>query len=275
MKNLLKKSTLLLVCIMCMISCSDKEQHNCLEAYQNPSLGIENHTIEHLNGTTILEEHQLSYEVEDKNGDYHIKLTIDENTLEAWVNFSSESLAHNGYGAVLTEKQKEVLLSFSNQFGEAIVTSNGNTPEKFEIGRMEFTFLRTVEFWSQAPKGFVHTKQSLTADVRTKSTGDDGIVCIEKNNYYTLHYTDKDNNTITTRKKTGYDGGGSYGCMGRCGANCGSWWAASAWTRDCFEHDQCSLDYSASGGASDDHCGDEYWHASDDYIFGVIRGCSG
>jgi len=140
---------------------------------------------------------------------------------------------------------------------------------------MEFTFLRTVEFWSQAPKGFVHGNRSATADVLTKSIDNDGITCIQKNSNYTLYYTDKDNNIITKRRKAGYDGGGTFDCMGRCGADCGSWWAASAWTRDCFEHDQCSLDYNASGGAADDHCGDEFWNAADDYVFGVIRGCRG
>lgn len=275
MKKLLEKSFLFLTFLLFLTSCSDKENYNCLEISQYPSLGLENHKTDQLSGNTTFDNHQLTYEVKDNKGDYYIKLVLDEHTLEAWVNFSSESLIHDGYGAVLTEEQKNILLDFTNQFGEAIVTNNENTPTNFEIGRMEFTFLRTLEFWSQAPKGFVHNNKTAIAHVATKSINNDGITCIRRNNNYTLQYTDRNNNVITKRRKAGYNGGGSYDCMGRCGASCGSWWVASAWTRDCFEHDQCSLDYNASGGGSDPNCGDEYWHAADDYVFGVIRGCRG
>jgi len=59
--------------------------------------------------------------------------------------------------------------------------------------------------------------------------------------------------------------GGSYDCMGRCGAGCGSW-PCSNWGPDCLKHDVCSWYFTAWGLFLDQRCGDEAWDAKDDAV---------
>lgn len=280
MKNLFQllflPTLLLLCCLFFVTSCAEEKLQENPAVLLDASLGIEQHQLDLLQGKTVLDNHLIRYWVTADKGNYYLKFSIDNQSLEAWINFEEETLTHDGHKAVLTTAQKEVLLKFANRFGEALVNSNGNTRSDFEIGQMEYSFLRTVEYWSQAPQGYVHTHQVITVNTTAaKSTRNDGVTCIKKNNRYTLKYTDRNNTVITRNRKAGYDGGGSYDCMGRCGASCGSFWIPSAWTLDCFEHDQCSLELNASGGASDPSCGDEFTEAADDYIWGVLRGCRG
>lgn len=58
------------------------------------------------------------------------------------------------------------------------------------------------------------------------------------------------------------------GCMGRCGAGCGSDRGAGFYTKDCMDHDVCGLNDEVLGGAFDRDCGDEFRQAADDFVFG-------
>lgn len=61
-----------------------------------------------------------------------------------------------------------------------------------------------------------------------------------------------------------WSGPNSNRCMGKCGPNC-NWYKGWGYTQDCLEHDTCSFDHNASGGAADDNCGDEYDDAYADW----------
>ncbi|KAJ5355509.1 uncharacterized protein N7496_012721 [Penicillium cataractarum] len=69
-------------------------------------------------------------------------------------------------------------------------------------------------------------------------------------------------------------GSGDYSCNGRCGTGCSGTAAGNVYTQDCFSHDICSYFNNASGGASDPNCGAAYDDAVDDYLLGVVDGCS-
>ena len=104
----------------------------------------------------------------------------------------------------------------------------------------------------------------------------EGVSCVKRDSTVQAVY-DKGSNgrTIRTNIRIGqsYKGGS---CMGRCGASCGRRWIPSAWTKDCLDHDICIVDQNGqNGGATDTNCGDEFRHAADDYVTGVIRGCRG
>jgi len=275
MRQFFKSSVVILWSVLWITACTEQLPQEAQTGLNDPSLGLETYTIDQLKGQTVIDEHTLDYNVVNEAGRYYMEVLLDNHRLEAWISYAPEVVTHDGHSAVLTLEQKALLLSFSDQLGEAIVTSNGNTPTNFEMGLMEYAFVRTLEFWSQAPNGFVHDRRTNRADIIMKGTGNDGVSCIRKGREYRLSYTNRNNRTITKTRKANYNGGGSYNCMGRCGAACGRWWIASSWTLDCFEHDQCSLDNNASGGGSDPNCGDEWWNASDDWVFGVSRGCFG
>ncbi|PYH31449.1 uncharacterized protein BO87DRAFT_418225 [Aspergillus neoniger CBS 115656] len=70
------------------------------------------------------------------------------------------------------------------------------------------------------------------------------------------------------------DGDGDYSCNGRCGSGCSGIALGNVYTQDCFSHDICSYFEDASGGASDPNCGAAYKAAEDDYLLGLIDGCS-
>lgn len=101
----------------------------------------------------------------------------------------------------------------------------------------------------------------------------EGITCITKGSTVNAQYDDR-RGDHSKWIVVGSKAGPSYGCMGRCGGDCG-WGAPSAWTKDCMDHDQCSWENNSSGGGSDPNCGDEYNEAVDDWTFGVVRGCRG
>jgi len=66
--------------------------------------------------------------------------------------------------------------------------------------------------------------------------------------------------------------GGSYDCMGRCGASCGG--LPGGWSENCFKHDICSWFFSASGGTNDNNCGLTFKHASNDlFCSGTSTNC--
>ena len=64
------------------------------------------------------------------------------------------------------------------------------------------------------------------------------------------------------------------GCPGRCGAGCGLG-GFGAYTKDCLEHDHCvGHDNAAPCCANDRRCGDEFFEAEGDYLFGIFN-CNG
>lgn len=65
-------------------------------------------------------------------------------------------------------------------------------------------------------------------------------------------------------------------CVGRCGPGCGVT-GGGPYTKDCLEHDHCvGHDSAAACCADDPKCGDEFFEAEDDFLFGVFNcnGCS-
>lgn len=66
-------------------------------------------------------------------------------------------------------------------------------------------------------------------------------------------------------------------CKGRCGPGCGSTGAGhGTYARDCGEHDQCCRIHGGCANPWDSECGDEYFDADDDFMFGRVNchGCN-
>lgn len=105
-----------------------------------------------------------------------------------------------------------------------------------------------------------------------------------KNNKYYVQFDDKWGNCYGILMDGGECWGtnpinnGNYDCLGRCGPGCGTW-ACSNWGRDCLKHDVCGYYFNAEGGAADDHCGDEFDQAQNDWghccVWPCARKCKG
>ncbi len=127
-----------------------------------------------------------------------------------------------------------------------------------------------LDYLASAPAGHVIASRSY----EKLSLADIGITCIKKGSSVKAEWNTRTQGYVSEWITTGSNWPNGYGCMGRCGADCG-WGAPSSWTKDCMDHDACSYRNRASGGSSDPNCGDEFNEAQDDWTWGVSRGCSG
>lgn len=69
--------------------------------------------------------------------------------------------------------------------------------------------------------------------------------------------------------QSGY--GSSVDCLGRCGPGCGiapPTGGHGPYTYDCGDHDECGRAHGGSTNPWDSECGDEYWEADDDFLWG-------
>jgi hypothetical protein len=212
-----------------------------------------------------------------------VKITINGKTFDGALD--ADTTVIDGHDAVLTVAEKEFLKGFSEALAEKI-----DMPEESP----QIPVYRFAALLSIAPNGFVHRRletsdtpvAALGAPPDSGVWGNEGKTCIKigtiVNTSYTANYKndagkDLGNSYLLDPIKVGSDGGkivvngktNDYSCMGRCGAGCSG--IGGGWTKDCLDHDTCSLKYKASGGASDPNCGNEYNEASDD----IFASCTG
>lgn len=262
---------ILFIFLTSAISCSD----NSLEKGLDQLSGIEVHDSHRLQGQTEINGVSISYRTQlNDNNAYDVKVAINGQVIEAEVSYDHESIQFAGHKAKFTEEQKAALLSAANQIYLYV------DQQPSEVSYAEYSLIRLMEYWSRSPIGYVHTDLTVASGraatgINHQRLGNEGISCIRKNTYVNAEYDQGRNGTrYSDRVKVGSKARAGYGCMGRCGADCG-WGAPSAWTKDCMDHDQCSARFNASGGSGDSNCGDEFNEAADDWLFGVIRGCRG
>lgn len=257
------------ICCLCLLlACTD----NSLETPLKNQAGIEIHELDAMQGEVEVNGQSIFYRVASKDANtFNVKVKLAGQLLEGMVSYNQEALNLNGHGAILTEVQKEALLAASNRLFMYVNEQEG------EVTYAEYSLIRLMEYWSRAPIGYIYGDLLVEAasSTATQRLGNEGITCIRKGTYVTAEYDQGTNGTrYSERIKVGSEAKPGWGCMGRCGADCG-WGAPSAWTKDCMDHDQCGNRFNSSGGTSDSNCGDEFNEAADDWLFGVIRGCRG
>ncbi|WP_299219357.1 hypothetical protein [uncultured Aquimarina sp.] len=266
MKNYFKTIAILLYSIAC-IQCTDENIST-----KASEIGLELQNENNFTGKLIVNSHNISYVVNSPSElNFIMSLEIDKKLIDASINYENESIDINGYDTVLSENQKEALLKMGQLISEYILSTKGG-----DISMTEYTLLSMTEYLGKSPNNYIYSKRKITSsgNTNTLKSRNEGITCIRKNTYVNAEYDDSRGNH-SDRVKVGSKPRNNYGCMGRCGGDCGRWWIPSAWTKDCMDHDQCSNINNASGGGSDRNCGDEFNEAADDYVFGVIRGCRG
>ena len=234
-------------------------------------LGLTQHTIKAISGRATVLNQTVTYSVENlKEAQYLVRVSLGDATLESRLDYTTQDLMLDGGGALLANDQKDALLRLSEDLYAYMDQQQGN------VSLAESSLVRLLGYWSQAPTNYQYGLRQVKGEI---SQGDaqlrnEGITCVKKGRTYTTEYDDSrgsHNDAVTVGSKAR----AGYGCMGRCGADCGNWWIPSSWTKDCLDHDQCSNVNYSSGGSSDTNCGDEFDEAADDWTFGVWAGCSG
>ncbi len=265
MKNELKFIFLFVSLSLFFIGC-DKSDDDQLQE----SIGLETQDENVFTGKKEIRGHLISYKVQSKKElTFNVEVTIDKKTLSASVAYDDETIDFDGNDVVLTNEQKETLLSLGEEI--SLFLFKGKSVDDFTM--VEYTLLRLLEYWAKSPNNYKYTKvkvkspKNVTTDLKSRN---EGVTCIRKNTIVTVSYDD-DRGDINEDVLVNGDR-----CIGRCGSGCpGTFTLASAWTKDCLDHDRCGRVNGGSANPFDRECGDEYFEAADDYLFGVIRGCRG
>ncbi|TPN88630.1 hypothetical protein [Aquimarina algicola] len=253
----------IVVCAKCTKENTDTQEGN---------IGLETQNENNFSGKLSIDNTNISYTSKAyEELKFKISLSIDNMLIEALIDYEKEEMIINGYDNNLSEKQKEAILNTGKIISDYLLTE-----KEGDISMTEYTLLSMMEYWGKSPINYIYSKRKIASPQTTTGikSRNEGITCIRKNTYVTAEYDDSRGNH-RDNVKVGSKPRNNYGCMGRCGSDCGRWWIPSAWTKDCMDHDQCSNVNNASGGSSDRNCGDEFDEAADDYVFGVIRGCRG
>lgn len=258
---------LFIIAVLCvgLISCSEGDSFQVIDNADN---GIE--------GSYRYEDVNVSYSVRpqnDSDAQSSVVVIVNDKRLELELDMASESFLMEGYGAVLTDDEKDALRLLSGYITEYLARRGG------ELTTHEYAIVRVLEYWSESPSNYAIERReygvsSISDGIRYGISANEGITCIRKGTWVTAKYDDSKGDhsesvLVGSTARAGYE------CMGRCGAGCGRSWIPSAWCKDCLDHDQCSHKNYSSGGSSDPNCGDEYNEAADDWMFGVARGCNG
>jgi len=257
--NILKISAFALALSLIAFSC---EQVTTPEELLEESLGITNYNPDRITGSASSDNSQVDFSVKkDLNGLILIEVSVDRQQLIAELSFDEELVSF-----------KKALLNTSQKLFTYIDGMEG------DLAYTEYAIIRMMEYWSNAPEGYAYNGYTYTSPEGGKQLagrpGNEGITCIRKGTYVSAEYDDS-RGRRNERIRVGSKARSGYGCMGRCGADCGRWWIPSSWTKDCMDHDQCSNVNNSSGGGSDSNCGDEFNEAADDWAFGVLRVCRG
>ncbi len=266
MKNNFKLGLSFICAILLLSSCEKSENLQDAE-----TIGLEMQQENEFSGKTKIKGHTLVYSVDAvKELHFRTVVKIDDYVLSAIVKYDNESIDFDAENLVLTGEQKEVLLMLGQQISGYLFESKST--EDFAMG--EYTLLRLLEYWAKSPVGYSYQKRTASSK-KTMGNGlksrNEGITCIRRNTFVTAEYDDASGRNYRDRKLVNGDR-----CLGRCGSGCpGIFTIASAWTKDCLDHDQCGRVLGGSTNPVDRNCGDEFREAADDYLFGVIRGCRG
>jgi len=202
---------------------------------------------------------------EGSGDDRSIAVSIGDKTIH--VSYTEEgSFSHfNGNGAVLSDEDKAALAKAAQIFAqESKLTEKSSFEDRVAFNLMDYL--------AHAPANFAFEANKYRHHMSLKN---EGISCIKKNSIVKAEWNTKVSGYVFEDIKVGANWPNKYGCMGRCGSDCGNWWIPSSWTKDCMDHDACSARNNASGGASDPNCGDEFTEAADDWLLGVGAGCFG
>jgi hypothetical protein len=207
-------------------------------------------------GVTITREAEASDERD-------LTVNIGDKTID--ISYSDDGYkTFDSHGATLSDEDKAALKKAAEAFAQANQLSEASPADD------QITY-KILDYLSYAPANYTFESERYN---RGLSLTNDGITCIKKNTTVKAEWSTQAASYVSENILVGTNWPNGYGCMGRCGSDCGGW-LPSSWTKDCMDHDACSYRNSASGGAADPNCGDEFNEAADDWTFGVIRGCKG
>lgn len=196
--------------------------------------------------------------------DFNMSVTVGDATFDISLSKEGGISKFDGHGSTLSEQDKSALASAAETFAKENKLSEASPYED------QVTY-KAMDYLAHAPADYVFDASKYQHQLSLKN---EGVSCIKKNSTVKAEWNTLASGYVSENVVVGVKWGSGYGCMGRCGSDCGGW-LPSSWTKDCMDHDACSYRNSSSGGASDSNCGDEFNEAADDWLLGVGAGCWG
>ncbi|HEX6076737.1 MAG TPA: hypothetical protein VFZ32_15915 [Micromonosporaceae bacterium] len=221
-----------------------------------------------------------------------LRLVVNGVRLTATVDFASRSGSWSGDGQILGTEGKSALAGMERALARQI------KPKVNPIGPHEALLYRAVSYWSEAPAGLALTGDSFSGVVESDKakkipageagklrrpgdkcldpvTGEVSTAACQQSNEDGVLYTgcsgsawachDADSHCFTCASE---QIGQAANCRGRCGGGCCVPDGLGIYTYDCLDHDTCCGYHGGCTNPWDSECGDEYWEADDDFLFG-------
>lgn len=218
-----------------------------------------------------------------------LHVEVNGKSLDMTVDFAARTGSWDGHGNILGTEGKMALVAMERALAGRLA------PKRSPLGPHEALLYRAVMYWSEAPAGLVLTSDKISSvhqqhgvkDPRAAGppsgseepcidpvTGDVSILCQQSNEdgiWYIgcsgswLACYDSASRCFSCAYQTV---GKARDCWGRCGGGCCVPDGLGIYTYDCHDHDTCCRLHGGCANPWDSECGDEYWEADDDFLYG-------
>ncbi|GIG90744.1 hypothetical protein [Plantactinospora endophytica] len=220
-----------------------------------------------------------------------VTVTVNGVVLTATVDYAARTGSWKADGKILGAEGKTALAGMEKALAGQF------RPGKAVLGPHEALLHRAVNYWSEAPAGYVLTGDSFK-DVKESdvpkpltdakgaplpqaeeclnpATGEQSAAACQEANEDGILYTGCSGSHAECHDANGHCHrctavavGKSVNCKGRCGGGCCVPDGLGIYTYDCLDHDQCCGDHGGCLNPWDGECGDEYGEADEDFLLG-------
>jgi hypothetical protein len=211
-----------------------------------------------------------------------VRVEVDALRLETWVDFEQQRARTDGHGGVVTLQDRQALAALYERMRGGLVAAPGATASQKEPPH-EALLLRRIAYWSEAPVGttlgarefgppsarFAPQRpapggggHTAAAALACQMPDENGIAYFNCNVSPQVECHDASHCfTCASRPAGRY----AADCPGECGPGCNG---LNIYTWDCLDHDYCCRIHGGCLNPWDSECGDEFFEADDDFLWG-------
>jgi len=229
---------------------------------------IETQTAEEIAGSFVHGSSLVSF-VSRRAGPDRVVLRVDANalTFDASVDVSGKVARMDGHNGIMLAEDRAALAAL---FESLRPLGAGSVDARAH----EVFLYRWIAYWAEAPVGTtlaarevrpprVSFESSRPGGVNACQVADDnGIRYFNCNRSPQVECHDAGHCFTCASRAAGRN---SNDCAGECGPGCNG---LNIYTWDCLDHDYCCRIHGGCWNPWDGECGDEWWDADDDFIWG-------
>lgn len=204
------------------------------------------------------------------------RIVVDALEVDADIDLRTRVVRLDGHGGEVSVEQRRTLTALGQELERLL------TPYDRELPLQESLLFRLVQLFAEAPVGLTIDTAEVRGPVAGARPGPPSSLACQQGGQNGIAYLSGgctfqpyggicyDTATQCFACYTVANGCNAPGsCPGRCGSGCGLFGGVGAYTRDCAEHDRCC---GLNGDCLNPFslaCGDEFWEAADDFLWGL------